>query len=313
MDIRQLSYVVAVADHGGFSRAAEQLGITQPSLSQGVRALENELGIDLFIRSGRQVRLTAAGEALVGPARQAQRDLDTARAAVDAVRGLRGGRLDLVTLPTLAADPISGLIGRFRLDHPEVMVRMLEPDDAAAVGELIRSGSSELGACELPLPDNRGLVTHELSEQEYQVVVPPATTERPKGQAGPTRPDHPIAIADLAAMPQVTTPTGTSTRTTLDQAFARAGLHPLIAVETDHREALIPLALAGAGAALVPETLALAARRRGAVTASVEPPIRRRVGLIHRDGSLSPAAAAFLEIALPEHHHQPHRPRARRR
>ena len=314
MDIRQLSYVVAVADHGGFGRAAADLGISQPSLSQGVRALEHELGVDLFVRAARPVRLTAAGEALLAPARQAQRDLDTARAAVAAVRGVATGRLDLVALPTLAADPLAGLIGRFRLAHDGVMVRMFEPDDARAVADLVRSGACELGACELPVADDRGLVTHELAEQEYVVVLPPTR------RRSPSRPGHPagttratVTIAELASMPQVTTPPGTSTRATLEHAFARAGLLPSIAVESDHREALIPLALAGAGAALVPETLAAGARRRGAATASVEPPISRRVGVIHRDGSLSPAAAGFLDLALPDSHHRPHQPKARRR
>src|SRR3954451_5489165 len=98
MDVRQLAYVVAVADHGGFTSAAAALGITQPSLSQGVRALENELGTELFVQAGRNVRLTTAGEAVLGPARQAVRDLEPAMLAVDAVRGLEAGRLDLVTL-----------------------------------------------------------------------------------------------------------------------------------------------------------------------------------------------------------------------
>src|SRR5687768_1707185 len=105
MDLRQLGYVVAVADEGGFTKAAERVGISQPSLSYAVKALENELGAVLFDRLGRTVRLTSAGEALLGPARQALRDAEVARAAVDAVRGLEAGWLDLVCLPTLAVDP----------------------------------------------------------------------------------------------------------------------------------------------------------------------------------------------------------------
>ena len=88
MDLRQLSYVVAVADHGGFTRAAEAVHVTQPALSQAVRTLEAELGVELFHRTGRSVVLTAAGEALLGPARRALRDAETARAAVAEVAGL---------------------------------------------------------------------------------------------------------------------------------------------------------------------------------------------------------------------------------
>src|SRR5437764_292710 len=88
-------------------------------------------------------RAAGSGVASLGPARQAVRDLETARAAVEAVRGLDAGRLDLVTLPTLASDPIAEIIGGFRRRHPGVLVRMLEPDDASAVADLVRSGACE--------------------------------------------------------------------------------------------------------------------------------------------------------------------------
>src|SRR6266545_5379205 len=151
MDLRQLAYVVAVVDEGSFTGAAAHLGITQPSLSHAVKALENELGALLFHRLGRSVRLTAAGEALVGPARQALRDAEVARAAVAEVTGLGAGHLDLVCLPTLAVDPVADLVGRLRTRHPGVRVRIDEPEDADAVAEQVWSGTSELGIAELPL------------------------------------------------------------------------------------------------------------------------------------------------------------------
>src|SRR4029450_10878186 len=90
MDLRQLGYVVAIAEEGGFTSAADRVGISQPSLSYAVKALENELGALLFHRLGRSVRPTAAGEALLGPARQALRDAEVARAAVAAGAGVAG-------------------------------------------------------------------------------------------------------------------------------------------------------------------------------------------------------------------------------
>ncbi len=129
MDLRQLAIVVAVVDEGGFTSAADALEVSQPTVSQAVRALEVELGVELFLRSGRTVRLTAAGEALLEPARQALRDAATARAAVAEVAGLTAGHLDLVCLPTLAVAPTAELIGRFRRAHPGVTVRLAEPDD----------------------------------------------------------------------------------------------------------------------------------------------------------------------------------------
>ena len=118
MDLRRLRLFLAVVDEGGFTRAAQAEFVSQPSVSQAIRELEAELGTPLFHRVGRGVTLTAAGEALVGPARQTLRDVETARAAVAAVGGLEAGRLDLCALPTLAVDPVAPLTGAFRTAHP---------------------------------------------------------------------------------------------------------------------------------------------------------------------------------------------------
>src|SRR4051812_50094563 len=100
MELRQLEYVVAVVDHGTFTRAAAAVHVAQPSLSQGIRALEAELGVELFHRVGRRALLAPAGAAFVGPARQTLRDAAIARGAADAGRGLRAGRPDIAPLPT---------------------------------------------------------------------------------------------------------------------------------------------------------------------------------------------------------------------
>lgn len=248
MDLRQLAYVVAVVDEGGFTRAAEAVHVTQPALSQAVKALEAELGVELFHRTGRAVVLTPAGEALLGPARRALRDAETARAAVAEVAGLTAGHLDVVCLPTLAVDPAAGLVGRFRSAHPGVTVRLVEPDEPDAVPDRVRSGASELGLAALPFA-GEDLVTHELERQDFVAVLPPPTSADERGR--PTS-GRPIALATLARSPIVTTSVGTSTRRQLDEALASAGVEARIVVETDHREALVALVLAGAGASLLP-------------------------------------------------------------
>ncbi len=300
MNVRQLSYVLAVVDHGTFTKAAAELQIAQPSLSQGIRTLEAELGIELFVRGSRPVGLTPAGQALVEPARRAVRDLQTARAAVDAVRGLSGGRLDLVSLPTLSIDPVAGIVGRFLRAHPDVAVRLIEPEDTSDVARLVRAGTCELGVCDLPLPDATGLLSHHLATQGYQVVLPPEPERPQAGAAGTGRGPSPTAtltLADVAGLALVTTPVGTSTRRVVSDAMAAVGLEPRVAVETDHRESLIPLVLAGAGVAVVPDSLVASARRQGARVAVLDRPLTRDVGIIHRDGPLSPAAAAFFDLA----------------
>jgi LysR family transcriptional regulator, carnitine catabolism transcriptional activator len=279
MNLGQLRAVVAIVDHGGFTRAATALHIAQPSLSQAVRNLERELGVELFQRSGRRVVATAAGEALLPPARQALRDVETARAAVAAVAGLEAGHVDVVCLPTLAVSPLAGVIGAFRTRHPAVTVRLAEPEDPAALVGLLRSGTCELGFTEVPVRDADDLDVHELAPQEFYAVLAP-------DDRGPSLGRRPLPVAELAALPLVTTPPGTSTRRQLDEAFAAVGATPTIAVETVHRELLIPLVVAGAGAFA-----------RGASARPVTPPVMRRIGVVHRHGPLSPAARAFLDVA----------------
>jgi LysR family transcriptional regulator, carnitine catabolism transcriptional activator len=287
MDERRLRYFISVVDEGGVTRAAERLHVAQPSLSQALRAFEDELGVKLFDRVGRGLRLTSAGTALVGPARQILRSIDDARNVVSGVVELRSGTLDIAALATLAADPMATLIGRFRERHPGVQVRVREPETADGVGALVRDGWSELGAAHLPLPSRR-LIAHPLDRQELLFVLP---------ADAPTEGERPLGARELARTPFVVSPPGTSTRILLEQALASVGVTPQIAVETSAREAIVPLVLAGAGAALLPAPLAREAQRRGAKVRAARPSITREVGLIHRSAPLSAAAREFVAMA----------------
>jgi LysR family carnitine catabolism transcriptional activator len=278
-----------VVDQGGVTLAAQELHVAQPSLSQTIRSLERELGVALFHRVGRRLVLSAAGEALLGPARQVLRDLETVAASVAQVSGLVAGRLDLVAEPTLASDPVAALIGAFRVDHPGVTVALAEPENAAELAARVADGRSEVGLAELPLAaaaDGAGLITEALLVQDVLVVRPPGT---PAFDV--------LAVTALAGAPLITTPLGTSSRALVERALAAASVTPRVAVETEQREALLPLVLAGAGSALLPRPLAEQARRRGAVVMELRPALRRRVGLVHRKGTMSPAAQAFVALA----------------
>jgi LysR family transcriptional regulator, carnitine catabolism transcriptional activator len=284
MELRQLEYVVGAVDAGSFTRAAATLHVAQPSLSQGIARLEAELGTPLFARLGRRVELTAAGEAFVGPARWVLRDVAVVEASVHAVASLEAGTLDLVALPTLAADPLAPLIGVFRQAHPGVMVRVSEPEHAHDVAAHVRDGRAEVGLAELPVsaPD---LVAAPLLDQELVVILPPGDPRRS------------LTIRALADEPLLASPAGTSTRRILTDAFAAANVEPHIAVESGQREAILPLVLAGAGVALVPLGLAHAAASQGASIAHVDPVLRRTIGTIVRAAPLSPAARRFRDLA----------------
>jgi LysR family carnitine catabolism transcriptional activator len=290
MDLRQAQYVIAVVDHGTFTAAAAAIPVSQPALSQAIATLERELGTPLFHRLGRQVALTAAGEAFVEPARRMLRDADLARRVVAEAADLQTGRLDLVALPTLVAEPLVALVGAFRRAHPGVLVRIAEPEDADAVGRQVRSGQAELGLGDRH-PDDAQLAGDLLARQALHAVLPPGTDLPASGR---------LTVARLATFPLITTPRGTSTRRLLADALRLADpdADPDIGVVTEHREAIIPLVLAGAGAAILPEPLARAAAAQGAVVAPVSPTIERDVVLVHRRGALSPAARAFRELAL---------------
>ncbi|MGH3491884.1 MAG: LysR family transcriptional regulator [Sciscionella sp.] len=284
MDSRQLHYFLAIVEHGGITRAAAALHIAQPSLSQTLRGMERELGVELFHRVGRRLVLTAAGTALLGPAHRVARDLREAGRSVRDVRGLAGGRLDIASLATLAVDPLAGLVGAFRRNHPGVSFRLAAPEDASTVGELVRTGECELGVAHVPLPDSE-LVVLPLAHQRLVVVSSPGTAQQP-GRA--------LGLRALASLDWVATPLGTSTRALLEEALGTLGVSARIVVETPHREAVVPLVLAGAGATLLPEPLAAEAVQRGAIVRSTTPRITRQIAIVHRPAPLSPAAEAFL-------------------
>jgi LysR family carnitine catabolism transcriptional activator len=261
MDSRRLQHFVAVVDHGGFTAAAKATFVSQPALSLAVKELESDLGTLLFDRVGRRVQLTAAGVALVGPARQVLRDLQIGLAAVLAVNGLESGSLSLACLPTLAADPTAALVGQFRSHHPGVRVDLAAPEDTRELFEMVES---------------------------LVFILPPGDTSR-RTKSG--------ALADLESTLFVASPEGTSTRRLLDKQLELVGLRPKLAVVSAQRDANLPLVLAGAGAALVPESTAVIAKQLGAVVVRPDPPAVRRLALVHRDGTMSPAATRFVELA----------------
>lgn len=289
MDLRQLEYVAAVAEHGGFTKAASALRVAQPSLSHGVRSLERELGVELFERLGRGVAITAAGETVLDSAQRVLRDVADLRAASAAVAGLEAGRLEIVALPTLAVDPVARLVGAMRRAHPAISVRLGEPEDAASIERQVLSGRAELGFADITT-GGTGLVRVDLFRQEVFAVSPAAGGDVDRNR-------EPLTAAALARLPLLATPPGTSTRGLLDRTLARAGGAANIVVETSHREALLALVLAGAGTTLLPGAMAAEAAAAGAVVRSMRPRLTRRVGVLHRPGRRSPAAMAMLALA----------------
>ena len=284
MNVRRLAIFLEVVDQGGFTRAADALDIAQPSVSQAVRELEEDLGTPLFHRLARSVALTPAGEALVLSARQVRRDMENGRLAVQEVAGLGRGRLDLACLPTLAVAPLAPLVGAFRAAYPQVSIVLSDPQDTAELVEFVRSGRSEVGLVEHVAVDD--LVNVALGAQDFLVVLPPGTKVM-----------SPYRLRQLAAMPLVAAPLGSSTRGLLDDALRAVGASANVVVEAAQREALLPLIASGAGAGLLPRPLAELARALGCVVVEPQPAVSRSVALVHRPGHITPAAERFVELA----------------
>ena len=289
MERKQLEYFLAVATHGSFTGAANSLHVAQPSLSYAVRTLEREVGTPLFRRVGRGVVLTPMGDALLMPAQQVLRGFARLQTTAQSVTELVSGRLDIVAVTTLAVDPLTEFAGAFRTRYPGVELSIDDPENAAAVVDMVRRGECEIGLTEHGI-DTAGLDVYDLPEQEVFAVLPP------NGTHGTPPTGRPVSVEEFAGLDLVTTPLGTTTRSLVNEVLARAGSPARIAVEITHRAAIVPLVLAGAGATLLPRRLANDAASLGATIARLDPPITRHGVVVAHSKRLSPAASAFIDL-----------------
>lgn len=289
MDVRQLEYFLAVVDHGGFNRAATALYLSQPSLSQSIRSLERDLGSELFHRIGRRVVLTDAGTALIEPARTAVRSLEFARASVESVHGLRGGRVEIAVMPSQSISPLAGMIRRFGADHPEVSVTMRAAFTPRDVTEMVRTGAAELGLLAAPEPvSHPRLRVYPLCAQRFVLLT---------RSDGPFPPGSVVRNEELAGHRLVVGQQGTGLRTYVDALRAR-GMEVTVAVETEHRVSILPLVLEGVGLAVVTDAWRDLAERAGALVLDLEPRTLLHVALVSRPSGLTPAARAFVDRAV---------------
>ncbi|WP_028924039.1 LysR family transcriptional regulator [Pseudonocardia acaciae] len=288
MDARQLEYFLAIVEHDGFGRAARTLHIAQPSLSQAIAGLERELGVRLFHRIGRGVVLSDAGAELIDPARQVLRDLRTARSTMESLKGLRRGRVELVTMPTPGIEPLGALTRAFTHRHPGMTVSAGAAFTADEVVEKVRQGACELGLVGAPGPLRApGLDVLPLEDQAFVLV----------GRPGPEFPDgDPVPRAALAGSRMIVSPAGSLMRQVVDDIRADgADLH--IVAEVAHRTSILPLVMQGVGLAVLPSAWVSLARRAGARAVRIDPPAHLDVALLSRSAPLTPAARAFLATA----------------
>jgi DNA-binding transcriptional LysR family regulator len=241
MTLRQLTYVLAVADTGSFTEAARRMHVSQPSLSQQIRALEEELGGRLLDRPPRPVRLTAAGRAFVAEARAA---VTGARRAADAARATLEhgvGELRVATVRSLAVSQLPAAIRRWRTTHPGMTVHLNEYAHRELAGRSVLEGESDLGIAPRPLAWTGPV--EGLGWDQFVVVLP---------RSDPLLASPQVDLRLLAARDWVLFEPGHGLAELAGWVFDRAGFEPSGVAYTAQVEAAARLAAAGVGPALVP-------------------------------------------------------------
>jgi DNA-binding transcriptional LysR family regulator len=269
----QLAYFLAVADVRSFTRAAESLGVAQPTLSRQLKALETELGAALVDRGTREGPvLTPAGAALVPLARRMLADADSARTAVAEIVGLRSGRIRVGATPSLCIGVLADVLRVFHEQYPDIRLELVEDGSQPLVRALAR-GELDVALVIVP-PSGADAALHTTPVLRERLSVASPTSERAPTSRGS------MSVRELARRALVVPRKGYDVRETALQAFADAGVTPHFAVEGGEMDAVLRMVEAGTGVAVVPD-LVFAGRPRLRRTV-LTPPLFRTVALARR-------------------------------
>jgi len=290
LNVGRLRILSEVARRGSISAAAQALSYTQSAVSQQVAALEAETGLALLERHPRGVSLTAAGQTLVGHAEGILTRLDAAEEALQAIAGLRGGRLRMASFPTAGATLMPRAIASFRAAHPQVELSLAE-GEPEEIAPRLRTGELDLAL--LFEFDGEGLTSPGMTRR--------ALLEDPMFLALPR--DHPLArrrrlrLEDLSRQAWVQTSQDSACARHVVRSCHSAGFEPNVAFESDDYQTVQGLVAAGVGVALIPR-LALASPRDDIAVRELHPapPVRSVIAAAPAGARLVPAASAMLGI-----------------
>jgi DNA-binding transcriptional LysR family regulator len=291
MDLLQLRYFQAVARREHLSQAAAELRVAQPSLSRAIARLEADLGVPLFDRVGRGLRLNRFGAGFLRRVDRALRELDDARRELNDAAGLDHGTI-AVAAETLLT--LTGVIAEFRAEHPGVDIRLYQSSATTMVRQL-HTGEVDLCLASQPLP-GPDLRTRELLREDVLVGLPPGH---------PLTGRERVRLEDLADEPFVTTRPGYWPRELTDRLFAAAGLLPKYVCESDEPGATGYLISAGLGVGLVPAfSLRAANQVPGSWLHLDVPDCHRVLTLVWRADTYFSAAAQRLADFASEYFHR---------
>ncbi|MFC5799568.1 LysR family transcriptional regulator [Streptomyces formicae] len=287
IEARHLRVLRAVAATGSFSAAARELGCTQPAVSQQMKALETSTGTPLLVRTGREMRLTQAGEALVRHAAGILAGLTAAEEEVAAIAGLRAGRVRLVSFPSGSSTLVPTALAALRAAHPGTRVSLVEAEPPRSE-EMLRDGD-----CDVALAFRYGSAGTEWAD----LVVRPLLSDRlvglvPEGHrladAGS------VSIGELADEPWIAG--CPRCRGQLVAVCEESGFTPRIDFATDDYPAVVGLVGAGLGVAVLPGLALESVLPKGARAVTLEPSVHREiVALTLPDLAHVPTVAATLD------------------
>ena len=280
VNLRQLEYFVAIVEEGSFTRAADRLLVSQPSLSQQIGALERELGGLLLERLPRGVRLTAAGQGLLPEARAAILHAERARHTVRMALELEAGQLEVAAATSAAAGILPTVLRDWQNQYPAIEVSLLEFPHRRTLDEAVRDGTGDIaiGA----LPENWPGPIERLGWEEFVLVLP---------DGDPLLERRSIPLAELSERRWVHFARNHGLSEVIDFCCASAGFAPRVAVRTSQVAAAPQFAAAGIGPALVPAHTVPAALK--ALVRPASPQLMRSVFAFTR-GDWAPITTAFL-------------------
>jgi LysR family transcriptional activator of glutamate synthase operon len=288
MDVDQLRAFVAIARARRFTRAARQLGTSQPNLSRRLQHLERELAAKLVVRTPAGVVLTSAGERFLSYAESAIASVDAGRTALDELGGQPRGSVALGSQPTIGTYVLPEALARFHAEQPGILLRLRE-GLAESIEARLASGELDLGLLNLPVR-RVDLTAQKLWQEDYLLAVP-AGHRLAMG-------DRPVALGEAAAEPLVVVD-GVASTAALVAACEERGAQPRIVVEADNLEAVRRMVERGVGIALLPRIMAEAAVSDRLRTVEVaRGGLRRQVALVHRGDAYLTGAARALRATL---------------
>ena len=294
MELRHLRYLVAVAEEGHVTRAAERLGIQQPPLSQQIRALEAELKVQLFRRKPRGVELTQAGQVLFAEAKAVLQQVEHAIAATRRTADGEAGRIGLGFTSSASFHPfVPRAIRSYREAYPLVALNLEESGTGELVDALVQE-RLDAAFVRSPIGPAEGIAVHSVLEEAMIAALPARHKLAARAGAGP------LTLAQLAAETFILyrRPLGPGLYDAIIAACQRAGYSPKIGQEAPRMLATLSLVAAGLGVTLVPESM-----RRLRVHGVLYQPLDPSAGLIaplnlaYRRGDASPAARRFIALA----------------